>query len=576
MKKIFLFLFLALLANISEAQFIRKINVGVDPTGCSDGTLYYQVNTKEIWGCVNGTPINLTIISAEESNGIRYAGNFAGATIGAKIVAAIADLPATGGTISAIGLEGGTISQDMWNGTTKPITLLLGCGTYTITAAQVVTVYSQVIGLGDCTLWNYTPTTGTDWTFDFPNGDSTVGAGLYNMQLVGPGGAEAAKGLVIGGTDGARGFTLKNVRISDYGTAVEYANNAWITSFSNFVIRDSETLLNIPAGLTNTGENLSFRDGSFADATTFGSDVVVDLEIADVTFDAVSFDNAQLVQSNGVIRGSNLHFENPSQNITDPFFSCTAGKTFFDNLEVLQGQSAGDMPTDLFSFTDCTMAIHGATVYSNATVTNFVKRQVGGLGNLNMKGLASITGVTNSYNSNTVLMTGVGDFFGTVPITMQNATSATAKIDVSTANLFSIARGATNALTVDGVGDVGIGLGTTAASTKLDVNGSFRTTQSTVTFSATPAFNAALGNSFAIVLTDNVTSCTITNPFAGQKITLIVKQSAGGSNTFACANLKGLMTISGTANSINVQEFIYYGTETDWFAISSGVTGMTP
>src|SRR5215813_1746273 len=54
---------------------------------------------------------------------------------GAKIVTAIAACPAAGCVVDARGVTG-TISQDMFAGVTKPITLLLGAGTYVVTVPQ--------------------------------------------------------------------------------------------------------------------------------------------------------------------------------------------------------------------------------------------------------------------------------------------------------------------------------------------------------------------------------------------------------------------------------------------------------
>lgn len=90
-----------------------------------------------------------------------------------------------------------------------------------------------------------------------------------------------------------------------------------------------------------------------------------------------------------------------------------------------------------------------------------------------------------------------------------------------------------------------------------------------VAFSATPVFNAAASNSFSITLTGDVSSSTVTNPTAGQRIVLIITQDATGSRAFTFpANFKGATTIDSSANSVSVQDFIYDGTS--WRAISIG------
>jgi hypothetical protein len=104
-----------------------------------------------------------------------------------------------------------------------------------------------------------------------------------------------------------------------------------------------------------------------------------------------------------------------------------------------------------------------------------------------------------------------------------------------------------------------IGLG---AQTKFAIN--------TVTFSATPVFNLALGDIQTITLTGNVTSPTTSNPLSGQRTVFNICQDGTGSRTFAWpAGFKGTMTIGSTASKCNVQEFYYDGTS--YWALSVGV-----
>ena len=72
---------------------------------------------------------------------VRHCSQFSGATAGARIAAAIRDLPSTGGTVNCRGLEGNqTISQNVFSGFTKPVRLLLGNATYSVSVAQVLEV----------------------------------------------------------------------------------------------------------------------------------------------------------------------------------------------------------------------------------------------------------------------------------------------------------------------------------------------------------------------------------------------------------------------------------------------------
>ncbi|GEM_PF-6178113 len=79
---------------------------------------------------------------------VANAAGFSGANAGIKIQAAISSLPSTGGTVDARALEGTqTIDVNMFSGVpvTKPITLLLGYGTYSISVTQAVTASGTTI-----------------------------------------------------------------------------------------------------------------------------------------------------------------------------------------------------------------------------------------------------------------------------------------------------------------------------------------------------------------------------------------------------------------------------------------------
>lgn len=80
---------------------------------------------------------------------VRMADGFAGADACAKIVAAIADLPATGGTVDARGLGGAqSCAVNPFTGATVPITLLVGKATITSVLGWTVPSNVHVIGLG--------------------------------------------------------------------------------------------------------------------------------------------------------------------------------------------------------------------------------------------------------------------------------------------------------------------------------------------------------------------------------------------------------------------------------------------
>ncbi|MES2970921.1 MAG: right-handed parallel beta-helix repeat-containing protein [Patescibacteria group bacterium] len=105
-------------------------------------------------------------------NNIRYANQFSGADGCAKIAAALADLPSTGGTVDARGLEGTqACASNPFASVTKPYKVLLGHATYTLgTNVEFVTSTpssgSHIIeGIGDTTVLVYSDNTGPTYNY---------------------------------------------------------------------------------------------------------------------------------------------------------------------------------------------------------------------------------------------------------------------------------------------------------------------------------------------------------------------------------------------------------------------------
>jgi len=113
----------------------------------------------------------------------------------------------------------------------------------------------------------------------------------------------------------------------------------------------------------------------------------------------------------------------------------------------------------------------------------------------------------------------------------------------------------------------------TAGTTPSQFGGAIISGLNAVSFSATPTFDAKLGNTQKITLTGNVSSSTLSNATAGEQIDFLICQDGTGSRTFTWpSNLKGGMTIGATASKCNTQTFIFDGTNA--YALSSGVTNM--
>lgn len=86
-------------------------------------------------------------------NNIRYADQFPGADAGEQIIACTSNLPATGGTCDAQGLEGEQTAAASFSvgSATKPVRLLLGA--MTLTTSGIIYVYdkSGIVGIGEAT-----------------------------------------------------------------------------------------------------------------------------------------------------------------------------------------------------------------------------------------------------------------------------------------------------------------------------------------------------------------------------------------------------------------------------------------
>jgi hypothetical protein len=100
-------------------------------------------------GTLASTTANIATGNIKNLNGIRFADRFVGVDAGAKIAAAIADLPSTGGIVDASQLAGDPVpwSVDPFaDAGDKPVELRLGDGTYTTNVAIAVNGYTNING----------------------------------------------------------------------------------------------------------------------------------------------------------------------------------------------------------------------------------------------------------------------------------------------------------------------------------------------------------------------------------------------------------------------------------------------
>ena len=118
-----------------------------------------------------------------------------------------------------------------------------------------------------------------------------------------------------------------------------------------------------------------------------------------------------------------------------------------------------------------------------------------------------------------------------------------------------------------------LGIGTTTPADALSVNGGFSTAVNTVTFSATPAFDASKGNLQSITLTGNVTSSTLVNAVTAQYLDFKVCQDATGGRLFVWpANVKSGGLAPAAANACLFQHFVFDGSNANAIGIPPPIT----
>lgn len=237
------------------------------------------------WACIGGGVIGPVL---DESV-------FTGADCGAKVNAAYAALPSTGGQI--IVPTACSFSTPILFGTTnKPVILS---------------------SFGNAAIMTYTGSTGVAITFDNgPGFDFT--SSIQNVTLTGPGNASTTTGLVLGGSNGAVGFSMSRFLFQSFGTVVQTSSNTWITKFDHGMLRNGTTILLEPSGQTNAGENVEFDHVTFADSPAPHTNAVwIQGGGQETVFNTCSFDQAQLRIGNGFTSAAqvvitNSHFENPN------------------------------------------------------------------------------------------------------------------------------------------------------------------------------------------------------------------------------------------------------------------------
>lgn len=275
------------------------------------------------------TPGGTGSVLVPKLNNIRFADQFPGADAGAKIAACIADLPSTGGTCDARGLEGAQTISATVTITTANVKILFGAATYTISASPGFDIRSndvtleglsnvdQIIDPGGtgATILNYT---GSGNVLRFGDGtnpymrpvvkniqilypsaasqailinDYVQGGILENVGLRGTG-YSGSIGVQLGSTDNGSAFTwkLNNCVVRKFGTGVYLRGN--VTDETTFLggwytENNTAILIGNTAGAANGPVSVRMIGVEFGSNANLAVDVVTAKKL---TIDACHFE----------------------------------------------------------------------------------------------------------------------------------------------------------------------------------------------------------------------------------------------------------------------------------------------
>jgi hypothetical protein len=263
--------------------------------------------------------------AAQSPVGALDATQFSGADICAKINAAYAALPASGGTIFVPPAVGALAYQ-----CTTPVSI------------STPGKYAWIEGEGHATAIQWTLASGTMFSFgaggatccDFAYGQW----GLKDVALFGPGGdaqgdcsldpSDASVAVALGGAVGAQGLAVTGVDIGCFGVDLSFQENAWGVDVEDSMIGESEHIVEFEPGLTNAGESMRFSDSLFVNNIQNGSSVCqLDLngQYFNTTFVGDSFDGVQVCAVQGLNVFLMPHFEDVAGNVAVPFLDNSSG-----------------------------------------------------------------------------------------------------------------------------------------------------------------------------------------------------------------------------------------------------------
>lgn len=296
---------------------------------------------------------------------------YPGSDIGQQVNAAYAALPATGGHLHIPAKQDGSCYQYA-----TPIVLNIPDKSVVIEGDSLQSTCLQF------------QSSGTAVQFDFGFSPAIFGAALKNLTLQGT--AQKGTGLVLGGTNGAEGVVVENVRITGFGLGVTYSQKAWASRFEHSVIDDNVQNLYYPPGLAPSGENLEFSHVIFlnTNTTALNTDAYVANSIVisaadgtsagsppDFNFVDCSFDGVQLVLKPSYINIVNAHFEGGFGRNALDWIVIDGAYVNIVNPMFLQDFDSGTQPSQLIRATSGLTVLSGVKAYTKQVIPRFMLLQ---------------------------------------------------------------------------------------------------------------------------------------------------------------------------------------------------------
>ncbi len=437
MKKILAVILSLLSLAVLPSVVSANIAVGWQGTSTTQGTIFPTP--------VNG--VNQSILVGTTS--ASYIGNFAkvldasqfpGADIGAKLNAAYAALPTTGGRI--------TIPSGLWVYTTPVVFGTNGKEVY-ISCASGGGASNNFLG---GTILDYTPSTGDAFTINTGQ-YVTGGSGMENCDIEGSNGTSArtTNGITLGGTNGAFQWVGTSITIAGFGTGFHLYQNTSFDTLINPTIDFNGRNIFIESTSGANGENFKVFGGTIADSNNQAGGATdlycINNQLSgntQVSFIGTSIDDCQYYDNQfggtaNITNFTDVHWENPNQHTYD--YISTLANVPSTEINITGGDMMNDvvggMPEFVSNGGDITFIAF--TVNGNSDVVTPVTRLVtssASASTVSWKGLTNNgKGATYIYGTSLMSEEGYGTGLSLGPTFNVGYPTATANGTTTIANL---------------------------------------------------------------------------------------------------------------------------------------------